>query len=209
MRKICSCGETSGCVHGNMDREIVFGYQEQCAIADWAEETFGPVKSNASHAARANTEMAELLARLTSDDNDPEARWEIADIVIVLTRLAYRLGSDMAEDIHTKMIVNRQRQWDLSGGGHGTHKQGTKLVEGTWSWALKQLEAGKKIGRINWNNLDIFIKMDSETTSRWGTMDFSRHLWKHTSELGQITWVCNRWTPDYDDFISADWRIVE
>jgi len=45
--------------------------ETQETISQWAEETFGPVGSNASVAARANQEMSELLRALTSNDDNP------------------------------------------------------------------------------------------------------------------------------------------
>lgn len=95
--------------------------ETQASISSWAEETFGPVASNARVAARANEEMAELFRVLTIDDKSPMAAVEIADVVIVLYRLAARLGVDLHEAIDVKMAVNRSRKWDLDGTGHGYH----------------------------------------------------------------------------------------
>lgn len=65
--------------------------ETQESISIWAEETFGPDGSNARIAARANLEMAELIGALTLDDNNPKAAEEVADVMIVLCRLARRL----------------------------------------------------------------------------------------------------------------------
>jgi NTP pyrophosphatase (non-canonical NTP hydrolase) len=95
--------------------------ETQGAISDWADSTFGPVSSNARVAARANEEMAELLRALTVDDASPKAAEEIADIFIVLFRLATRLGVDVDEAIDRKMQINRLRKWNKDGSGHGYH----------------------------------------------------------------------------------------
>lgn len=95
--------------------------ETQESISQWANETFGVAGSNARVAARANEEMAELLRALTADENHPKAAEEIADIVIVLSRLATRLGVDMIEEIQNKMQINRSRQWSLDKTGHGYH----------------------------------------------------------------------------------------
>lgn len=95
--------------------------ETQATISAWAEATFGPAGSNARAVARANREMAELLEHVTSDDHHPEAAEEIADVVIVLYRVATRLGIDLHERIDAKMARNRVRRWRLDGTGHGYH----------------------------------------------------------------------------------------
>lgn len=95
--------------------------EDQFTVSLWAEQTFGPASSNARVAARANEEMAELLRALTADDTNPKAAEEIADIYIVLCRLATRLGADLHEQVQRKMAINRLRQWNLTQDGHGYH----------------------------------------------------------------------------------------
>lgn len=95
--------------------------EDQRSISEWAEQTFGPVTSNARVAARANEEMAELLRHLTADDAHPAAAAEVADVVIVLYRLATRLGVDLHQEIDRKMAVNRGRVWRRDHTGHGYH----------------------------------------------------------------------------------------
>ena len=94
---------------------------DQQGISDWANETFGPASSNARVAARANEEMAELLRALTSDDQHPKAAEEVADIIIILCRLAQRLGFDIEAEIDRKMEINRNRKWNIDKDGHGYH----------------------------------------------------------------------------------------
>lgn len=98
--------------------------ETQASISSWAEATFGPVGANVRVAARANEEMAELLRVLATDDKSPMAAIEIADVVIVLYRLAARLGVDLHDAIDVKMAVNRSREWKLDGTGHGYHVKG-------------------------------------------------------------------------------------
>lgn len=97
------------------------GARTQETISRWAEETFGPAGSNASVAARANREMSELIQKLAANDAHPEAAAEVADVLIVLYRLATRLGSNLHEEVDRKMAINRQREWTLDGDGHGQH----------------------------------------------------------------------------------------
>ena len=65
--------------------------------------------------------MAELLRALTAGDNSPDALDECADVVIVLCRLARRLGGDLWREVERKMAVNRKRTWRLDGTGHAYH----------------------------------------------------------------------------------------
>ncbi len=95
--------------------------ETQHTISQWADATFGVAGSNARAAARANEEMAELLKALTADDNHPKAAEEIADIFIVLYRVAERLGVDIHYVIDMKMAKNKARTWALDGTGHGYH----------------------------------------------------------------------------------------
>jgi NTP pyrophosphatase (non-canonical NTP hydrolase) len=99
--------------------------ESQRLISDWAAETFGPVSSNVRVAVRANEEMAELLRALSADDNSPKAAAEIADVFIVLYRLAECLGVDIHEEVDRKMAINRAREWRLDATGHGYHVRAT------------------------------------------------------------------------------------
>lgn len=103
--------------------------ETQAKISEWCEATFGPSSSNARVAARANEEMAELLRALTVDDKHPKAAEEIADVVIILSRLATRLGADLQAEVDRKMAVNRARVWKLDGSGHGYHVRPEKAKE--------------------------------------------------------------------------------
>jgi NTP pyrophosphatase (non-canonical NTP hydrolase) len=89
--------------------------ETQDTVAKWAVSVFGPAGSNARCAARANEEMAELLRALTADDNHPKAVEEVADVVIVLYRLADRMGFDLHAEIDRKMLTNRERAWERDG----------------------------------------------------------------------------------------------
>jgi NTP pyrophosphatase (non-canonical NTP hydrolase) len=94
---------------------------DQHAIHEWQNATFGEPRSNLGIAVRANEEMAELLRCLARDDNDSAARAEVADVVIVLCRLAERLGGTIVRDVDDKMEVNVRRIWTRRGDGHGQH----------------------------------------------------------------------------------------
>lgn len=95
--------------------------ETQGSVAAWADATFGPSASNMRIAARANEEMAELLRALSVDDANSGAAVEVADVVIVLYRLARNLGVDLHAEVDRKMAINRAREWKLDGSGHGYH----------------------------------------------------------------------------------------
>jgi NTP pyrophosphatase (non-canonical NTP hydrolase) len=95
--------------------------ETQASVTAWANETFGTAGSNARVAARANEEMAELLRALTADDSSDKAAAEVADVVIILYRLATRLGVDLLDEIDKKMAINRAREWAQDKTGHGYH----------------------------------------------------------------------------------------
>lgn len=104
--------------------------ETQKTIVAWCEETFGPATSSVRIAARANEEMAELIRAVATDDRHPKAAEEIADVFIILYRLAERLGVDLHGEIDRKMAVNRARAWRLDGSGHGYHvRQDKGLAE--------------------------------------------------------------------------------
>lgn len=104
--------------------------ETQQSITDWANTTFGAAGSNARVAARANEEMAELLRALTADDASPKAAVEVADVLIVLYRLATRLGVDLHAEVDRKMAINRAREWNLDSSGHGYHVRNKVQTDG-------------------------------------------------------------------------------
>lgn len=95
--------------------------ETQESITAWADETFGIPETNLSVAKRAMKELKELITCLEQDDQHPKAKVEIADVDIVLARLAERLGADRQTEINLKMEINRKRKWVLDGNGHGQH----------------------------------------------------------------------------------------
>jgi hypothetical protein len=95
--------------------------ETQQSISDWADETFGVPENNISGVVRANKEMSELLSALAEDDNHPKTGEEIADIYIVLCRVAQRRGLSITDEVDRKMAINRRRKWKLDGKGHGQH----------------------------------------------------------------------------------------
>lgn len=94
--------------------------ENQATISAWCDATFGKA-SNARVATRANEEMAELLRAVTEDENHPKAIEEAADIVIILFRLADRMGKNLMTEVDRKMAINRARQWQTTADGHGYH----------------------------------------------------------------------------------------
>lgn len=95
--------------------------ETQATVTKWCEDTFGAASSNARVAARANEELAELLKDLTRNDADGHAIEEAADVVIILYRLAARMGRDLLGEVDRKMAINRQRKWNVGPDGHGYH----------------------------------------------------------------------------------------
>ncbi len=122
--------------------------ENQISVSNWADETFGPSGSNARVAARSNEEMAELLRALTADDNHPKAAEEVADIVIILYRLATRLGIDLHQEIDRKMAINRDRIWNLDNTGHGYHVRDKETPPEPMKLKYQaELDAINRIGR--------------------------------------------------------------
>lgn len=109
------------CAHCNGTGQIPAIHEDQVSISKWAEDTFGASGSNMRVAVRANEEMAELLRALSSDDNNPKAIEEAADVIIVLQRVFTRMGADLQAEVDRKMAINRARQWNLDATGHGYH----------------------------------------------------------------------------------------
>lgn len=95
--------------------------ETQGTIAAWAADTFGDAASDARVAARANEEMAELLRHVTSGQDNALIVEEAADVMIVLYRLCDRLGMNLDMAVQRKMAVNRRREWQKDGSGHGYH----------------------------------------------------------------------------------------
>ena len=95
--------------------------ETQKSMTEWADEMFGPAPSLARIAARANEEMAELIRAVTSDTPTQHIGEEIADVVIILNRLASVAGLNLNNAIDTKMQTNRHREWRRDGTGHGYH----------------------------------------------------------------------------------------
>jgi phosphoribosyl-ATP pyrophosphohydrolase len=67
--------------------------ETQASISEWAEQTFGMASSNARVAARVNEEMAELIEAASElSPQGEDVMKECADVVIILCRLAQRMG---------------------------------------------------------------------------------------------------------------------
>jgi hypothetical protein len=89
----------------------MFGKETQASISDWATDTFGPASSNARVAARANEELAELLRVLTVAPDSPKVMEKAADTVIVLYRLAARMGQELRLYINPIMNPESPLRW--------------------------------------------------------------------------------------------------
>lgn len=93
-------------------------------ITIWADKTFGQAKSTIGMAARMNEEVAELIVALAREDTVENIHKEIADIYIVLSRLACYLNCDIQQNVNKKMEINVKRKWMSDGTGHGYHVKG-------------------------------------------------------------------------------------
>lgn len=99
----------------------------------WATRTFGPLAPGRagieSTWSRLQCEIDELgdavrLAMLPGDGDDgirAQLRLEIADVRILLARLAVALGTTTTDAALDKHEINRQRAWHPTGDGHGFH----------------------------------------------------------------------------------------
>ena len=95
--------------------------ETSATIAQWAEQTFGPVDSLDRLLSRAQQEIAELRDALARNAAPTEIAHEAADITIFLHRLVALVGHDLGSAVDQKMSINRQRRWQLSGDGVGQH----------------------------------------------------------------------------------------
>ena len=105
----------------------------QLKIAMWAKATFGDAYDPVTIAARLNKEMAELLTELAADRKgvSPQVHDEIADVGIMLFRLASVCKVDLLTAIDRKMEINEKRDWKVR--GDGTGQQVKYLDSGTKS----------------------------------------------------------------------------
>ncbi|GIL40731.1 nucleotide pyrophosphohydrolase [Roseiterribacter gracilis] len=91
--------------------------ESEASIQQWARDAFGPAPNPSRIAARANEEMAELLMAVNGDALVPaEIASECADIVIMMCRMADRLGFDLGHAVDEKMRINRARRWVVEDG---------------------------------------------------------------------------------------------
>ncbi len=96
--------------------------ETSASIAAWAEATFGPVTDLTVLTRRARQELDELEQALVAG-HSTEAIREAADVVILLHRVAALLGAELSEAVTSKMTINRNRRWRLSGDGVGQHER--------------------------------------------------------------------------------------
>ena len=107
-------------------RSWPIGKWNRPAIDRWADETFGRATSAALIGARANKEWAELLKRLARDPNGngPAVQQKVADVAILVFRLAHICRFDLIAAVQKKMELNILRQWTSPGYGDGRHLGG-------------------------------------------------------------------------------------
>lgn len=89
--------------------------ETQDTIHAWAVETFGnPTPMRVVE--RSQEELDELRFELETNGLTEKAIEEVADVFIVLYRLAGDLGVDIHDVIDWKMAKNRARSWNVKDG---------------------------------------------------------------------------------------------
>lgn len=94
--------------------------ETQSSISKWATETFGEMKSVDVAYDRFYKEVEELESKITLHKLY-EARSECADVLITLYHLCTKLGFNLREEVNKKMVINRNRKWQLHGDGTAQH----------------------------------------------------------------------------------------
>lgn len=94
----------------------------QSSICHWAEAAFGPVRDPLALYRRAQLEMDELQASLQAKDDSTLIAGELADVLILLYRLAQESGVDLDAAVKQKLAINKAREWQVTGDGTGQHK---------------------------------------------------------------------------------------
>ena len=94
--------------------------EDQSSVSAWGEETFGPATGPDVLVVRAQVEMDELLEAVRSGDHG-EVALEVADVFILLYRVATLCGVDVDAAVARKMQINRKRRWRRKGDGTGSH----------------------------------------------------------------------------------------
>lgn len=72
-------------------------------------------------AAMANIKLATLLTYLALDDVSHLAGYTLQELWWYLEELCHELEYDLSRLIDEKMAINRKRQWERDGSGHGYH----------------------------------------------------------------------------------------
>lgn len=94
--------------------------ETQYSVTTWGEETFGPCASPAVLVARAALEMRELEEAAEQNDAK-DVGHELADVLIILYRVATLYNLDINAIVDDKMRINRARRWERKGDGTGRH----------------------------------------------------------------------------------------
>lgn len=89
--------------------------QLQAEIAQWADQ-LNPDRTALSLIAKMLEELGELIASERQDDPN-----ELADVLILALDLAHIKNVDIAQAVHNKMQINKQRQWRIADNGAMSH----------------------------------------------------------------------------------------
>ena len=94
--------------------------ETQDSVTAWGEQTFGPVATPSVLVERARIEFDELVEAVKTGESGDVAQ-EMADVLIILYRLATIFGFEVSDAVDAKMKINRARQWRPKGDGTGSH----------------------------------------------------------------------------------------
>lgn len=91
------------------------------SITDWQLATFGEATPERAFD-RFLEEFDEMAGASAVDTSNEKLAEEAADVVITLAAwVKARTGLDLAIAVEQKMLVNRERKWDVRGDGTGYH----------------------------------------------------------------------------------------
>jgi hypothetical protein len=97
-------------------------HENQKTINEWADKTFGHLKSGQVAINRFMEEVEEFEKLDFRDEEMFDAiSDECADMLITLYRIAYAFGFDLHSCVDYKMSINRSRKWKSYGDGTGQH----------------------------------------------------------------------------------------
>tara|TARA_R110000851_G_scaffold16046_3_gene52554 strand:+ start:4645 stop:4947 length:303 start_codon:yes stop_codon:yes gene_type:complete len=96
----------------------------QQEVLYWAEGQFGK-SPELSIAIRGNKEMAELVSTISNGMGKKEIGEECADVAFFLLQICEKNGFDLMTEVSKKLVINRDRSWEIASDGSHQHVEGT------------------------------------------------------------------------------------